>query len=99
MRGGMRGWCSACARRRRRWRRATANSPRPLRAITYKLYTYKDEWSRVLYTRTDFLKRLDGMFEGDYKVMLNMAPPLWAKRDKLPEMRASANTGRARFRC
>jgi indolepyruvate ferredoxin oxidoreductase len=50
----------------------------------YKLLAYKDEYEVArLYARTDFLKRLDGMFEGDYKVALNLAPPLWAKRDKI----------------
>ncbi len=50
----------------------------------YKLLAYKDEYEVArLYTHTQFLKRVDAMFEGDYKVVFNLAPPLWAKRDKL----------------
>jgi indolepyruvate ferredoxin oxidoreductase len=50
----------------------------------YKLLAYKDEYEVArLYTETDFVKRIDGMFEGDYKVVLNLAPPLWARRDKI----------------
>jgi len=50
----------------------------------YKLLAYKDEYEVArLYTQSRFLERLDAMFEGDYKVVFNLAPPLWASRDKL----------------
>jgi len=50
----------------------------------YKLLAYKDEYEVArLYTQSKFMKRVDAMFEGDYKVVFNLAPPLWAKRDKI----------------
>jgi indolepyruvate ferredoxin oxidoreductase len=50
----------------------------------YKLLAYKDEYEVArLYTQTDFFQHLGGMFEGDYKIVLNLAPPLWARRDKI----------------
>jgi indolepyruvate ferredoxin oxidoreductase len=50
----------------------------------YKLLAYKDEYEVArLYTATDFLERIDAMFEGDTRVVLNLAPPLWARRDKI----------------
>jgi indolepyruvate ferredoxin oxidoreductase len=48
----------------------------------FKLMAYKDEYEVArLYTDTDFLKRVAGQFEGDYKLNLHLAPPLWAKAD------------------
>ncbi len=48
----------------------------------YKLMSYKDEYEVArLYTDGPFLKRLGQMFEGDYKIRFNLAPPLLAKRD------------------
>jgi indolepyruvate ferredoxin oxidoreductase len=34
-----------------------------------------------LYTDGDFLKKLRGQFEGDFKLEFNLAPPLFAARD------------------
>jgi indolepyruvate ferredoxin oxidoreductase len=48
----------------------------------FKLMAYKDEYEVArLYTQTDFLKRIQSQFEGDYTVNLHLAPPLWAKPD------------------
>jgi indolepyruvate ferredoxin oxidoreductase len=48
----------------------------------FKLMAYKDEYEVArLYTQTDFLKRVEVQFEGDYVVNLHLAPPLWAKTD------------------
>ncbi len=50
----------------------------------FKLMAYKDEYEVArLYTDTDFLKRVAGQFEGDYRLKLHLAPPLWAKNDPL----------------
>jgi indolepyruvate ferredoxin oxidoreductase len=49
----------------------------------YKLMAYKDEYEVArLYTDTGFVDRIKGMFEGDYKLVFNLAPPLLARRDK-----------------
>jgi len=48
----------------------------------FKLMAYKDEYEVArLYTDTDFLKRVEAQFEGDYRLNLHLAPPLWAKND------------------
>ena len=48
----------------------------------FKLMAYKDEYEVArLYTDTDFLKRVENQFEGDYRLKLHLAPPLWAKTD------------------
>jgi hypothetical protein len=48
----------------------------------FKLMAYKDEYEVArLYTGTDFLKRVAAQFEGDYRLSLHLAPPLWAKND------------------
>jgi len=48
----------------------------------FKLMAYKDEYEVArLYTGTDFLKRVAAQFEGDYRLNLHLAPPLWAKND------------------
>ncbi len=50
----------------------------------YKLMAYKDEYEVArLYTDTGFVERIRTMFEGDYKLVFNMAPPLLAKRDRV----------------
>jgi indolepyruvate ferredoxin oxidoreductase len=52
----------------------------------YKLMAYKDEYEVArLYADGEFLKKLHGQFEGDFKLEFNLAPPLFAARD--------ANTG------
>jgi indolepyruvate ferredoxin oxidoreductase len=48
----------------------------------FKLMAYKDEYEVArLYTATDFMKRVEAQFEGDYRVTMHLAPPLWAKAD------------------
>jgi indolepyruvate ferredoxin oxidoreductase len=43
---------------------------------------YKDEYEVArLFTQTDFVKKIEGQFEGDYTINMHLAPPLWAKVD------------------
>ena len=60
----------------------------------YKLMAYKDEYEVArLYTDGPFLKQVTNMFEGDFKLVLNLAPPLLARRDeegKLKKMEVGA---------
>jgi indolepyruvate ferredoxin oxidoreductase len=47
-----------------------------------KLLAYKDEYEVArLYTDGAFRKKIEGMFEGDYKLNFHLAPPLLAKPD------------------
>jgi len=47
-----------------------------------KLMAYKDEYEVArLYTDGSFQKKIESMFEGDYKVVYHLAPPLLAKPD------------------
>jgi indolepyruvate ferredoxin oxidoreductase len=49
----------------------------------YKLMAYKDEYEVArLYTETKFLDRVNATFEGDFKLVFHMAPPIWSKRDR-----------------
>ena len=57
----------------------------------YKLLAYKDEYEVArLYTDPDYLKQLNAVFEGDFKLTFHMAPPILAKPDPV--------TGEARKR-
>jgi indolepyruvate ferredoxin oxidoreductase len=48
----------------------------------YKLLAYKDEYEVArLYTDSDFLKRVDEQFEGDYSLVFHLAPPMLADKD------------------
>jgi indolepyruvate ferredoxin oxidoreductase len=48
----------------------------------FKLMAYKDEYEVArLYTNAVFAKKIDGLFEGDYKIKFHLAPPLFAKKD------------------
>lgn len=48
----------------------------------FKLMAYKDEYEVArLYTDRTFSNKIEGMFEGDYKIKFHLAPPLLAKRD------------------
>jgi indolepyruvate ferredoxin oxidoreductase len=48
----------------------------------YKFLATKDEYEVArLHTETGFLERLNQTFEGDYKLVFHLAPPLWAKTD------------------
>jgi indolepyruvate ferredoxin oxidoreductase len=47
-----------------------------------KLLAYKDEYEVArLYSDGTFRKKIDGMFEGDYRLVFHLAPPLLAKPD------------------
>jgi indolepyruvate ferredoxin oxidoreductase len=47
-----------------------------------KLLAYKDEYEVArLYTDGAFRKKIDAMFEGDFKLVFHLAPPLLAKPD------------------
>jgi len=48
----------------------------------FKLMAYKDEYEVArLHTDRTFLDRVEGMFEGDYKLNYHLAPPLIAKKN------------------
>jgi indolepyruvate ferredoxin oxidoreductase len=48
----------------------------------FKLMAYKDEYEVArLYTSTDFLKRVEAQFEGDYKINLHLSPPMLSEND------------------
>jgi indolepyruvate ferredoxin oxidoreductase len=49
----------------------------------FKLMAYKDEYEVArLHTDRAFMEKIEGMFEGDYKIKFHLAPPLLARRDK-----------------
>jgi indolepyruvate ferredoxin oxidoreductase len=53
----------------------------------FKLMAYKDEYEVArLHTDPAFLAKIDGMFEGDYKLVHHLAPPLTAKRNDKGEL-------------
>ena len=48
----------------------------------FKLMAYKDEYEVArLHTDRSFLDRVEGMFEGDFKLNYHLAPPLIAKKN------------------
>jgi indolepyruvate ferredoxin oxidoreductase len=48
----------------------------------FKLMAYKDEYEVArLHTDAAFTNKVQAMFEGDYKLVHHLAPPLFAKRD------------------
>ena len=48
----------------------------------FKLMAYKDEYEVArLYSTGDFEKRVRDTFDGDFKLNLNLAPPMFSKRD------------------
>jgi indolepyruvate ferredoxin oxidoreductase len=48
----------------------------------FKLLAYKDEYEVArLYTSGEFERRLSSQFEGNYRLELHLAPPLFANRD------------------
>ncbi|WP_432239558.1 indolepyruvate ferredoxin oxidoreductase family protein [Herbaspirillum robiniae] len=50
----------------------------------FKLMAYKDEYEVArLHTSTQFLDSLRAQFSGDFRIAFNLAPPIWAKKDKL----------------
>jgi indolepyruvate ferredoxin oxidoreductase len=53
----------------------------------FKLMAYKDEYEVArLHTDTAFLDKVNGMFEGDFKLNYHMAPPLIAKKNAKGEL-------------
>jgi indolepyruvate ferredoxin oxidoreductase len=53
----------------------------------FKLMAYKDEYEVArLHTDTAFLARVEGMFEGDFKINYHLAPPLIAKKNTKGEL-------------
>jgi indolepyruvate ferredoxin oxidoreductase len=48
----------------------------------FKLMAYKDEYEVArLYTGAAFREQLEGVFEGNYSISFNLAPPLFSKKD------------------
>jgi indolepyruvate ferredoxin oxidoreductase len=64
-----------------------ANSSKLAEAVARyyaKLLAYKDEYEVArLYTDGDFRRKIEGMFEGDYRMVFHLAPPLLARKDPL----------------
>ncbi|RZL65248.1 MAG: indolepyruvate ferredoxin oxidoreductase family protein [Variovorax sp.] len=53
----------------------------------FKLMAYKDEYEVArLHTDTTFLDRVNGMFEGDFKLNYHLAPPIIAKKNAKGEL-------------
>jgi indolepyruvate ferredoxin oxidoreductase len=53
----------------------------------FKLMAYKDEYEVArLHTDKAFLARINGMFEGDFKLHYHLAPPLLAKKNDKGEL-------------
>jgi indolepyruvate ferredoxin oxidoreductase len=53
----------------------------------FKLMAYKDEYEVArLHTDPTFVAKIDGMFEGDYKLVHHLAPPLLAQRNAKGEL-------------
>jgi indolepyruvate ferredoxin oxidoreductase len=53
----------------------------------FKLMAYKDEYEVArLHTDPAFTAKIESMFEGDYKVVHHLAPPLTAKRNAKGEL-------------
>lgn len=56
----------------------------------FKLMAYKDEYEVArLHTDKAFLERVNGMFEGDFKLNYHLAPPLLAKKNARGEPQKS----------
>ena len=53
----------------------------------FKLMAYKDEYEVArLHTDTSFIKKIANQFEGDYKLVHHLAPPLLAKKNNKGEL-------------
>jgi len=49
-----------------------------------KLLAYKDEYEVArLHANGEFQRKIEAMFEGDYRVLYHLSPPLLARRDPL----------------
>ena len=72
---------------RRRETRACPDHEELTRAVAqnyFKLLAYKDEYEVArLYTDGTFAERLNAQFEGDFRVELQLAPPLFSRIDPL----------------
>jgi indolepyruvate ferredoxin oxidoreductase len=73
-----------CARRNAAGQDALTES---VARYLFKLMAYKDEYEVArLHTDTAFLDKINGMFEGDFKLNYHLAPPLMAKRNDKGEL-------------
>ncbi len=53
----------------------------------FKLMAYKDEYEVArLHTSSAFQQKIAGMFEGDYRIVHHLAPPLTAEKNNLGEL-------------
>ena len=53
----------------------------------FKLMAFKDEYEVArLHTHPDFVEKLKGQFEGDYRIVHHLAPPLTAKKNAKGEL-------------
>ncbi len=53
----------------------------------FKLMAYKDEYEVArLHTDTVFLNKVNAMFEGDFKINYNLAPPMVSKKNEKGEL-------------
>jgi indolepyruvate ferredoxin oxidoreductase len=53
----------------------------------FKLMAYKDEYEVArLHTDTVFLNKVNAMFEGDFKINYNLAPPMISKKNERGEL-------------
>jgi len=60
----------------------------------FKLMAYKDEYEVArLHTDPAFTRKIDAMFEGEYRIVHHLAPPLTAKRNDKGELVKSAYAG------
>jgi indolepyruvate ferredoxin oxidoreductase len=60
----------------------------------FKLLAYKDEYEVArLYTDSAFMQKIQGMFEGDYKLSFHLAPPIFNKPDPLTGEAAKSEFG------
>ena len=51
---------------------------------TFKLMAYKDEYEVArLHSDPAFMRKIQGMFEGDYKLKFHLAPPIFNKPDPI----------------
>ncbi|HSB25418.1 MAG TPA: DUF6537 domain-containing protein, partial [Burkholderiaceae bacterium] len=69
---------------------ASATSTRLTEAVArylFKLMAYKDEYEVArLHTDPQFTAKIESMFEGEYKLVHHLAPPLTAKRNEKGEL-------------
>ncbi len=82
MRPNTRPSSTRCARPKRSSARARRFSEAVARYL-FKLMAYKDEYEVArLHTDPAFAAKIDAMFEGDYKLVHHLAPPLTAQAQR-----------------